>query len=137
VREEEIREVAEKITEKQVMKMCSNKWEQLWSLYPHISPFQDSRTFISLTPGDFVLLPEKYFSVAHNSFLLHGYYNYKHLILKRLEYRSEVKYYLGVPGNFYDKEKQVAVMFGFESFESLQETAETGEYGYYLMRVEL
>lgn len=129
--------VQEEKAKKNEMKMCNSKWEQLWQLYPHISPFQDDRTFLSLTPGDFVLLPEKYFKVIHNSFLLHGYYNYKHLILKRMEYRNEVRYYLGVPGNFYDKEKQVAVMFGFESFESLAETAETGDYGYYLMRVEL
>lgn len=119
------------------MPLCDDKWKQLWEIYPHITPFRDEREYLSVGPGDFVILPWKYFHMANNSFLLHGYYNYKHLILKRLEYHGEVRYYVGVPGNFYDREKQVAVMFGFESFESLEEPACTGDYGYYLMRIEL
>lgn len=117
--------------------LCDNKWKQLWEIYPHITPFRDEREYLSVGPNDFVILPEKYFRMANNSFLLHGYYNYKHLVLKRLEYRGETRYYIGVPGNFYDREKQVALMFGFESFESLEEPAGTGDYGYYLMRIEL
>lgn len=113
------------------------KWKQLWAIYPHVSPFRDEREFLSLGPGDFVILPERYFHLANNSFLLHGYYNYKHLVLKRAEYQGESRYYIGVPGNFYDREKQVAVMFGFESFESLEEYAQAGDFGYYLMRIEL
>ena len=119
------------------MTLQDTKWKQLWEIYPHINPFRDEREFLSIGPGDFVILPEKYFGMANNSFLLHGYYNYKHLILKRMEYKGEVRYYIGVPGTFYDREKQVAVMFGFESFESLRDPADAGEYGYYMMRVEL
>ncbi len=117
--------------------LCDNKWKQLWEIYPHITPFRDEREYLSVGPNDFVILPEKYFRMANNSFLLHGYYNYKHLVLKKLEYRGETRYYIGVPGNFYDREKQVALMFGFESFESLEEPAGIGDYGYYLMRIEL
>ncbi len=119
------------------MPLCENKWMQLWKIYPHINPFRDEREYLSIGPCDFVLLPEKYFCMVNNSFLLHGYYNYKHLILKRMKRQGEVRYYIGVPGNFYEREKQVAVMFGFESFESLEESAATGDYGYYLMRIAL
>jgi hypothetical protein len=42
-----------------------------------------------------------------------------------------------VPGNFYDREKQVAVMYGFESFECAKEPAGQGDFGYYMIRVEL
>ena len=73
--------------------------------------------------------------MANNSFLLHGYYNYKHLILSRLEKRGNATYYIGVPGNFYEREKQVALLFGFESFECAEEPARAGDYGYYMMRV--
>ena len=130
-------EKAVKENKEKKIPLCDNKWKQLWEIYPHIAPFRDDRKYLSVGPNDFVILPEKYFRMANNSFLLHGYYNYKHLVLKRLEYRGETRYYIGVPGNFYDREKQVALMFGFESFESMEEPACTGDYGYYLMRIEL
>ncbi len=118
-------------------RLQENKWHQLSAIYPHIRPFQDEREYLSISPDDFVVLSEKFYKLIHNSFLLHGYYNYKHLILQRMEQRGEVKYYIGVPGNFFDKEKQVAVMFGFESFECMDEPARSGDYGYYMMRVEI
>ena len=130
-------EESEKVVKKATMPLKETKWKQLWEVYPHISPFQDGRKYLSVGPGDFVVLPEKYFSVINNSFLLHGFYNYHHLVLKREETYGEVKYYLGVPGIFYDREKQVAVMFGFQNFECMQEPAEMGDFGYYLMRIEL
>ena len=114
-----------------------DKWKQLWEIYPHIAPFRDEREYLSVGPNDFVILPRKYYRMVNNSFLLHGYYNYKHLILKKMVCRGEERYYIGVPGNFYDREKQVAVMFGFESFESKEKNANVGDYGYYLMRIEL
>ena len=73
----------------------------------------------------------------NNSFLLHGYYNYHHLLLARVERKGEACYYIGVPGNFYEKEKQVAIMFGFESFECAEEPAQAGDFGYYMMRARI
>ena len=122
---------------KPVVRLLEDKWQQLSAIYPHIRPFEDDREYISLRPSDFVMFPAKYYRAANNSFLLHGYYNYKHLILVRVERRGEALYYLGVPGNYFDREKQVAVMFGFESFECAQEPARTGDFGYYMMRIEL
>ena len=113
------------------------KWEQLSSIYPHIHPFRDAREFLSVGPEDFVVLRERCYQMTHNSFLLHGYYNYRHLLLMRQENSGEVKYYIGVPGNFYEREKQVAGMFGFESFEGAREPAWDGDFGYYLISVEL
>lgn len=122
---------------KQPVKLQENKWQQLSFLYPHIKPFHDDRDYLSIGPADFVVLPEKYYRMANNSFLLHGYYNYEHLILTQVEQRGKIIYYIGVPGNFYDREKQVAVMFGFESFECKEEPAKQGDFGYYMMRLEL
>lgn len=117
--------------------MKDTKWEQLSSIYPHIHPFRDAREFLSVGPEDFVVLRERCYQMTHNSFLLHGYYNYRHLLLMRQENSGEVKYYIGVPGNFYEREKQVAGMFGFESFEGARESAWDGDFGYYLISVEL
>ena len=117
--------------------MKDTKWEQLSCIYPHIHPFRDAREFLSVGPEDFVVLRERCYQMTHNSFLLHGYYNYRHLLLMRQESSGEAKYYIGVPGNFYEREKQVARMFGFESFEGSREPAWDGDFGYYLIPVEL
>lgn len=119
------------------IRLQEDKWAQLCAIYPHIKPFRDEREYLSISPADFVLLPAADYRAAHNSFLLHGYYNYHHLILTRVEKRGEILYYLGVPGNYFEKEKQVAVMFGFESFECAEEPAEYGDFGYYMMRTEI
>lgn len=127
-----------KETDKQTaLHMKDTKWEQLSSIYPHIHPFRDTREFLSVGPEDFVILRERCYQMTHNSFLLHGYYNYRHLLLMRQDTSGQVKYYIGVPGNFYEREKQVARMFGFESFEGTREPAWEGDFGYYLIPVEL
>lgn len=128
---------SKKAATENTLHMKDTKWEQLSSIYPHIHPFRDAREFLSVGPEDFVVLQERCYQMTHNSFLLHGYYNYRHLLLMRQENSGEVKYYIGVPGNFYEREKQVAGMFGFESFEGAREPAWDGDFGYYLISVEL
>ncbi len=119
------------------VKLLEEKWLQLSQIYPHIRPFRDERDYLSIGPSDFVIFSEESYRAVNNSFLLHGYYNYHHLILTRMERRGEILYYAGVPGNYYDREKQVAVMFGFESFECAEEPAQQGDFGYYMMRVKV
>lgn len=119
------------------VRLLEDKWAQIYSIYPHVRPFQDEREYLSIGPADFLLFPAAAYRQVNNSFLLHGFYNYKHLILTRVERRGEIVYYIGVPGNFYEREKQVAVMFGFESFECAEEPAQDGDFGYYMMRTQL
>ena len=115
----------------------SDKWEQLRKIYPVVHPIREEEEYLKIAPKDFVIFSEKYQELVHNSFLLHGYYNYKHLILGKREKDGRVIYYLGVPGTFHDREKTVAVMFGFEAFDGKREPAENGDFGYYLRRVEI
>ena len=117
--------------------VMEDKWQQLCAIYPHIQPFHDSRDYLSVRPEDFVILSAKSYPVVSNSFLLHGYYNYEHLILTKVSRRGMERYYIGVPGNFYEKEKQVALLYGFESFECQSEPAAEGDFGYYMHPVEL
>lgn len=114
-----------------------DKWEQLRETYPIIHPIREEEEYLKIDPKDFVIFAGKYQELVHNSFLLHGYYNYKHLILGKKEKDGEIVYYLGVPGTFHEREKRVAVMFGFEAFDGKREPAENGDFGYYLKRVEL
>lgn len=115
----------------------TDKWEQLKKTYPIVHPIREEEEYLKIAPKDFVIFTEKYQELVHNSFLLHGYYNYKHLILGKREKDGKVIYYLGVPGTFHDREKTVAVMFGFEAFDGKREPAENGDFGYYLRRVEI
>ncbi len=119
------------------LQLYEDKWKQLSSIYPHITPFYDEREYLSITPADFVVLHRQYHKLVSNSFLLHGFYNYNHLILARVERAGAIRYYVGVPGNFYEKERQIAIMFGFESFECRKEPVGQGDFGYYCIRVDL
>lgn len=118
--------------EMQINGVKEDKWEQILDSYTKIHPYGDERVYVKLEPKDFVILQAKYQHLVNNSFLLHGFYNYRYVILGK-----ENDYYLGVPGVFYEREKMVALMFGFEAFECSGGEAKPGEFGYYLRRVEL
>lgn len=113
------------------------KWQQLCAIYPIVHPFKDGRAYLSIEPRDFVILQERFHPLAQNSFLLHGFYYYRHLLLGRSRQGRVTQYYLGVPGVFYEKEKSAALFYGFESFESAVTPASEGSFGYYMKRVQL
>lgn len=115
-----------------VYPLKEDKWEQILDTYEQIHPYGDERVYVKLEPKDFVILQSNYQHLVNNSFLLHGFYNYRYLILGK-----EQDYYLGVPGVFYEREKMVALMFGFEAFECPGGNVRAGEFGYYLRKVEL
>lgn len=117
--------------------MAPDKWQQLCNKFPHIRPFEDGREYLKISPEDFWILNSEYYTLTFNSFLRHGYYNYEHLILFRSMHEGKERYYVGVPGNFYVKEKQVAVLYGFESFEGKTEPAKQGDFGYYMISVQI
>lgn len=66
---------------------------------------------------DMVCLARKEWRIANNSFLLHGYYNYHHLVL--IEEGEQL--YLGVPGVYHERERRAAAAFGFTGFYRLRE----------------
>ena len=136
---QEIMAVGQEEPELKAVSIASDKWEQLKNQFKIMHPFGDEREFVSIEIKDFTVLREAYQKLVNNSFLLHGFYNYRHLILGkdcRIGTSNEVCFYLGVPGVFFEREKMVAVMFGFEGFES-EGPVEIGKFGYYLRRVEI
>ncbi len=62
--------------------------------------------------SDLSRLPRKFWSLANNSFLLHGYHNYAHLLL--VEENDHI--WLGVPGIYDPREARAAELFGFPQF---------------------
>lgn len=109
-----------------------DKWEQILDTYDQIHPYGDDRVYVKIAPKDFIILSENCQHLVNNSFLLHGFYNYRYVILGK-----EGDYCLGVPGAFYEREKMVALMFGFEAFECEGGDPKPGDFGYYLRKVEL
>lgn len=119
--------------------VSADKWGELQRHYPVIHPFGDDRIFVRIELKDFVIFHSSCQKLVNNSFLLHGFYNYRHLILgpdRELGGDGESCFYLGVPGTYFEREKMVAVMFGFEGFEC-EGSVEIGKLGYYMRRVEL
>lgn len=69
-------------------------------------------------------LPQSYWSLGNNSFLLHGFFVYRYLMFgKKIEAGRE-ELFLGVPGICDNKERLMASLFGFEAF--LPDVRESG-----------
>lgn len=114
------------------------KWKKMLREYPVVNPFDylDNMEVIRIEPKDIANLEKKYWILANNSFLLHGYCSYRYLILGRNT--KENTYFIGIPGVFHPREKMMAGMFGFSQFRmSRNGTLRQGEFGYYIRSVEL
>jgi len=74
-----------------------------------------SRRYEKIQRQDLSRLPRREWRLANNSFLLHGFYNYHHLLY--IEDGQEI--WIGVPGIYHEKEKAAATAFGFPEFRRL------------------
>ena len=74
------------------------------------SPARPSARKISRS--DMSQLPRRFWPLANNSFLLHGYHNYGHLLL----IEEDARLWLGVPGTYAPQEARAADLFGFPRF---------------------
>lgn len=108
-----------------------DKWEVIKKKYPILYPFRGQGPYVSIKPVDLQLLDEKYHKLSDNSFLMHAFCQYRHMILGEYEQDGSAHFYVGVPGEFVKKEQESAAMFGFEGYEH------SGDLGYYLYRVDL
>ena len=70
-----------------------------------------------ITRKDIAKLPRREWKLANNNFLLHGCYNYHHLI----SFEKEGKCWLGVPGIYDVREQRAAGAFGFGQFMKPEE----------------
>ena len=64
---------------------------------------------------DLSRLPRREWKLANNSFLLHGFTNYHHL----LYIEDEGNIWIGVPGIYHEKEQMAALAFGFGTFRRM------------------
>ena len=110
-------------------------WNRLRVTYPKVTAFEcsDGCEILVIKPQDIGLLPRENWVYGNNSFLLHGYYNYRYLILARLGKSGERgRYILGVPGHYGNNEKYMAAMFGFDRFvRSTRQPPRDSRFGYW------
>ncbi len=116
-------------------------WDQLQSRYAKVLAFDYDKgcEILSIKPQDIGLLPREIWVYGNNSFLLHGFYNYRHLILAKLnDPEGTPRYLLGVPGHYFSNEKYMASMFGFPHFVlARKQPEEDGRFGYWYTDIRL
>ena len=64
-------------------------------------------------------LPSPNWHLTSNSFLVHGFWNYGYLVLKKDSEEGKEILSLGIPGVFEKPEAVMAILFGFPSFEEI------------------
>lgn len=111
-------------------------FQRLFDTRPNMYPFEDDEMemCVQISPADFSDFPKKYWHMGSNTFLLQGYYNYRHLILARKGDRI----YVGIPGQYHRRDKYLAEMFGFGQFKCIQKKEpRLGDFGYWMMEIEI
>lgn len=108
--------------------------------FPSVKPFPESNpeNWVRIEPKDIGMLPVETWILANNSFLLHGYYNYRHLIFGVLQVENGMQYVIGVPGILQSTEQTMAGMFGFHRFLASQaQDGKQGNFGYWIQQIVL
>ena len=101
-------------------------WERFKNTYPYFTLPEDKNVeCVRIELKDLRELPRKYWYLGNNSFLLHGFFNYRYLVLGKLE---EDKWFIGVPGIYQQQERVMAAIFGFPEFMT---TDHINQFGYW------
>lgn len=114
--------------------------ERILQKYPAIYPFEDDEivSCVRIEPGDIGLFPIENWVLGNNSFLLHGYYNFRHLIFAKRKVLDGEEFILGVPGVYQNREKFMAKMFGFAQFKCSKKVEQmNGEFGYWFLKINM
>lgn len=94
---------------------------------------------VKISQADIGLLPIANWKLGVNSFLSHGYYRYRYLLLGKMSNSKREQYIIGVPGNDSRKERYMANMFGFKRFVIAEKESEKnnnlGRFGYWLVPI--
>ena len=127
------RRIHTEATEQEVMSVREHI-ERLMATRPEYRPFGGGKITYSVRIGigDVINLSEAEPGLKDNSFLLHGFYKYKHILLGGGMIRGRMNYYILVPGVKVEREQRIADMYGFHEFVSLDgQPAKMGGFGYY------
>lgn len=115
-----------------------NRVERIFCCLTPMFPF-DNGEFekgVRMDPQDIGMLPRTMWKLAGNSFLLHAYYTYQHLLFVSKREKQGRTYYLMLPGVYEKREQYMAQMYGFTRFCPAKcRPLENGTFGYWYMEV--
>lgn len=116
------------------------RWEYLTKHFPVMRCATGDDTLlcsIRLSVRELLGIPRDHWELGSNSFLLHGSYQYGHLLLLRHRREQGVSYLIGVPGIYNEREQLLASMFGFEEFKVIRGPGvRSGGLGYWCKTLE-
>ena len=102
-------------------KTARNRIAGLENLLATKAPYVPCRNFhvdysVRVLPEELDCLEKENRGYMDNSYLLHGYYRYRHVLLGRRKRKEKEEYVLLVPGIYSEKEAGLAELFGFPEF---------------------
>lgn len=114
-------------------------FEKLFMRADYIDVFDDDYFYdcMEVSPEKLKSLNLKELDIANNSFLLHGYYNFRHILFGRVrDNLDNTKYFIGVPGMYCNRERYMASMFGFNNFKKSHRSDYANPYfGYWYQEI--
>lgn len=130
--------VQQELEEVSATEQITESWQTILDTYPRLPLFTDSQLLecVKIVPQDIGKLAIGNWKLGVNTFVSHGYYHYRYLMLGRVKFDSGECIVIGVPGVFTNKEKYLANMFGFDTFVPAKKSnVLTGNFGYWVSEV--
>lgn len=116
-----------------------NPYEKLFVRADYVDVFDDDYFYdcIETSPEKLKNLNLNEPDIAGNSFLLHGYYNFRHILFGRVrDNLDNTQYFIGVPGMYCNRERYMASMFGFNNFKKSHRSDYANPYfGYWYQEI--
>ncbi|MDE6026354.1 MAG: hypothetical protein K2G45_12995 [Lachnospiraceae bacterium] len=117
---------------------CLDVCREMLDTFPRLPLFADSQFVecVKIVPHDIGRLAMSNWKLGINSFLSHGYYHYRYIMMGKVKFERREAYVIGVPGVYTNKEKYLANMFGFNIFIPAKRTKlMTGNFGYWISEI--
>lgn len=118
------------------------QFDRMWKLLSRDKEkqflFADDELFdvVEITPDDIDKMPNTNWHLKNNSFVNHGYYNFRHLIAGKMYTDGNNGYFIGVPGIYNRRERSIASMYGFNRFKfSMRSDMRLNQFGYWYREI--
>lgn len=136
--EEALESSEEKGKWRRINENSDNICQKMLNTFPKLPLLADSQFMecVKIVPHDIGRLAMSNWKLGVNSFLSHGYYHYRYIMMGKVKFERKEAYVIGVPGVYTNKEKYLANMFGFNIFIPAKPTKFlTGNFGYWISEI--
>ena len=120
-------------------RFSNNGFEKFFKNADFIDAFDNDYYYdcIEVSPEQLKAMPIQDKSIANNSFLIHGFYNFRHLLFGKVQENTNgTHYFIGVPGMYCNRERFMASMYGFGNFKKSHRSDYSNPYfGYWYQEI--